>query len=348
MISTLLSGGMPAWAWWAIALGIVVVLVIITCILCPIGLWFRALVSGAHISIARLIGMRFRKVNVQMIVDCYISSKKAGLKLTVNELEAHSMAGGDVTNVVAALISAHSAKIPLSADTAKAIDLAGRDVLEAINNSVTPKIIESDTIAAIAKDGIELRVRVRVTVCTNLSRLVGGAGEDTILARVGEGIVTTVGMKNYNEILENPDLISKTVQAKNLDVGTAYEILSIDVADVDVGKNVGAALKIERANADKQIAQAKAEERRAMAEASEQEMIARTQEMKAQVFLAQSEVPKAMAEAFRNGQLGVMDYYRLQNMAADTSMRNSLAGSTSEASLEAPVHENATNKKKKN
>ena len=344
MITTLMAG-MPSWAWWLIALGIIVILVVVVCILCPIAIWFRALVSGAHISIARLIGMRFRKVNVGLIVDSYISARKAGLNLTVNELEAHFMAGGNVYNVVTALIAAHSAKIPLSVDTAKAIDLAGRDVLEAINNSVTPKIMESDTIAAISKDGVELRVRVRVTVRTNISRLGGGAGEDTILARVGEGIVTTVGAKNYNEILENPDLISKTVQDKNLDAGTAYEILSIDVADVDVGKNVGAKLKVARADADKQVAQAKAEERRAMAEAAEQEMIARTQEMKAQVLLAESEVPKAMAEAFRNGQLGVMDYYRMQNMVADTSMRNSLAGTTSKTALEAPTHDGKDKKK---
>ena len=344
MITTLLAG-LPTWAWWLIGLGILLVFVIIICILCPIQIWFRALVSGSHISIPRLIGMRFRKVNIGLIVNSYISARKAGLNLTVNELEAHFMAGGNVDNVVAALIAAHSAKIPLSVDTAKAIDLAGRDVLEAINNSVTPKIMESDTIAAISKDGIELRVKVRVTVCTNISRLVGGAGEDTILARVGEGIVTTVGAKNYNEILESPDLISKTVQEKNLDAGTAYEILSIDVADVDVGKNVGAQLKIDRANADKQIAQAKAEERRAMAEASEQEMIARTQEMKAQVLLAESEVPKAMADAFRSGKLGIMDYYRMQNMVADTSMRNSLAGTTSKTALEAPTHDNKDKKK---
>lgn len=349
MITSLMAG-MPTWAWWVIGIAILLIIVVTLCILCPIGLWFRALISGAHISMAQMIGMKLRKVDVHLIVECFISAKKAGLSLTVKELEAHFMAGGDVANVVSALISAHSAKVPLSVDTAKAIDLAGRDVLEAITNNVTPKIIESDTISSISKDGIELRVKVRVTVCANLSRLVGGAGEETILARVGEGIVTTVGMKNYNEILENPDLISKTVQSKNLDVGTAYEILSIDVADVDVGKNVGAQLKIERANADKQIAQAKAEERRAMAQASEQEMIARTQEMKAQVLLAESEVPKAMADAFRNGKLGVMDYYRMQNMIADTSMRQSIAGSSE--SLEAPKIDKAdatdNNNKKKN
>ncbi len=325
MITNLLAS-MPAYAWWLIALGVLIIIAVVICLLLPFGLWFRALVSGSHISMARMIGMKFRQVDTQMIVNAYISARKAGLNLSCNELEAHYMAGGDVNNVVDALISAHSAKIPLDVDTAKAIDLAGRDVHEAIRNSVKPKIIESDTIAAISLDGIELRVKVRVTVKTNISRLIGGAGEETILARVGEGIVTTVGASNYNDILKNPDLISKNVQSKNLDSGTAYEILSIDVADVDVGKNVGAQLKIDRADADKKVAQAMAEKRRAEAEAKEKEMLAQTQEMRARVVLAEAELPKAMADAFRQGRLGIMDYYRMQNLQADTTMRKSIAG----------------------
>lgn len=325
MITNLLAG-LPTYAYWLIALGVLIVIAVIICLLLPFGLWFRALVSGAHISMARMIGMKFRQVDTQMIVNAYISARKAGLNISCNELEAHYMAGGDVNNVVDALISAHSAKIPLDVDTAKAIDLAGRDVHEAIKNSVKPKIIESGVIAAISKDGIELRVKVRVTVKTNISRLIGGAGEDTILARVGEGIVTTVGETDYRTVLEKPDLISKNVQNKNLDSGTAYEIISIDVADIDVGKNVGAQLQIDRAEADKKVAQAKAEEQKARAEATEKEMIARTQEMRAQVVLAEAELPKAMADAFRQGQLGIMDYYRMQNLQADTTMRKSIAG----------------------
>ncbi len=296
-------------------------------ILVPVSIWFRALVSGAPISMAKLIGMRLRKIKVNMIVEAYITGKKAGLDIQIGELETHYMAKGDVIKVVNALISAHSANIELSTKTAMAIDLAGRDVLNAVKVSVNPKVIETPIIAAIAKDGIELRCKARVTVRANISRLIGGSGEETIIARVGEGIVTTVGSAiTHKDVLENPDRISKTVLAKGLDSGTAYEILSIDIADVDVGRNIGAQLQMDQAEADKRIAQAKAEERRAMAVASEQEMKAKTQEMRATVIQAEAEVPKAMADALRTGKLGVMDYYNMQNLQADTNMRNAIGG----------------------
>ena len=264
-------------------------------------------------------------IKIGMIVEAYITGKKAGLDININDLETHYMAKGDVLKVVNALISAHSANIELTTKTAMAIDLAGRDVLNAVKVSVNPKVIETPVIAAIAKDGIELRCKARVTVRANISRLVGGSGEETIIARVGEGIVTTVGSANtHKEVLENPDSISKTVLNKGLDNGTAYEILSIDIADIDVGRNVGAQLQMDQAEADKKIAQARAEERRAMAVASEQEMKAKTQEMRAIVIQAEAEVPKAMAEALRSGKLGVMDYYNMQNIQADTAMRNAI------------------------
>ena len=291
----------------------------------PISTWFRALVSGAPISMGKLVGMRLRKIKIAMIVEAYITGKKAGLNININELETHYMAKGDVQKVVNALISAHSANIELSTKTAMAIDLAGRDVLNAVRVSVNPKVIETPVIAAIAKDGIELRCKARVTVRANISRLIGGAGEETIIARVGEGIVTTVGSADTHKmVLENPDSISKTVLNKGLDNGTAFEILSIDIADVDVGRNIGAQLQMDQAEADRRIAQAKAEERRAMAVANEQEMKAKTQEMRAFVIQAEAEVPKAMAEALRSGKLGVMDYYRMQNVVADTNMRNAI------------------------
>lgn len=313
------------WLW--ILLGIIVIVTIVILVLVPVKVWFRALVSGAHISMMRLVGMKLRKINVNMIVEAYVAAKKAGLTIDINELETHFMAGGDVIKVVNALISAHSAKIGLSIDTAKAIDLAGRDVLNAVKVSVNPKVIETPVISAIAKDGIELHVKARVTVKANIGRLVGGAGEETIIARVGEGIVTTVGSaEDHAEVLQNPDLISKTVLAKGLDIGTAYEILSLDIADIDVGRNIGAQLQMDQAEADKRIANAKAEERRSMAVAHEQEMRAKTQEMNAIKIAAEAEVPKAMAAAFKEGKLGIMDYYRMQNMVADTDMRNSLAG----------------------
>ncbi|NCA92149.1 UPF0365 family protein [bacterium] len=309
---------------------IMVVAVIAFFAIVPVSIWFRALVSGAGISMGKLVGMRLRKIKIGMIVDAYITGKKAGLDIKISELETHYMAKGDVLKVVNALISAHSANITLATKTAMAIDLAGRDVLNAVKVSVNPKVIETPVIAAIAKDGIELRCKARVTVRANISRLIGGSGEETIIARVGEGIVTTVGSAvSHKDVLENPDKISKTVLSKGLDSGTAYEILSIDIADVDVGRNIGAQLQMDQAEADKKIAQAKAEERRAMAVATEQEMKARTQEMRAVVIQAEAEVPKAMAEALRSGNLGVMDYYNMQNIQADTNMRNSIVSSDS-------------------
>lgn len=304
---------------------LLVLALIVFFVMVPISIWFRALVSGAPISMGKLVGMRLRKIKIAMIVDAYITGKKAGLTININELETHYMAKGDVQKVVNALISAHSANIELTTKTAMAIDLAGRDVLNAVKVSVNPKVIETPVIAAIAKDGIELRCKARVTVRANIARLIGGSGEETIIARVGEGIVTTVGSADtHKAVLENPDSISKTVLNKGLDNGTAYEILSIDIADVDVGRNVGAQLQMDQAEADKRIAQAKAEERRAMAVANEQEMKAKTQEMRAIVIQAEAEVPKAMAEALRSGKLGVMDYYNMQNVQADTNMRNAI------------------------
>lgn len=310
-----------------IIVAVILVLIAIFLALVPVGTWFRALVSGAKISMGRLVGMRLRRINIRMIVEAYINAVKAGLDIDIVELETHYMAGGDVLKVVNALISAHSANIELTLGTAKAIDLAGRDVLNAVKVSVNPKVIETPVIAAIAKNGIELRAKARVTVRANIARLVGGAGEETIIARVGEGIVTTVGSaSSHEEVLENPDRISKTVLAKGLDAGTAFEILSIDIADIDVGRNIGAQLQMDQAEADKRIAQAKAEERRAMAVSLEQEMKARTQEMRAEVVKAEAEVPRAMADAFRSGRLGVMDYYNMQNVIADTAMRNTISG----------------------
>ncbi len=318
---------MGAGGWIALSL-ILAFAVIAFFALVPISLWFRALVSGAPISMGRLVGMRLRKIKIAMIVEAYITGKKAGLNIDITELETHYMAKGDVIKVINALISAHSANIELKTRTAMAIDLAGRDVLNAVKVSVNPKVIETPVIAAIAKDGIELRIKARVTVRANISRLIGGAGEETIIARVGEGIVTTVGSStSHKDMLENPDRISKVVLEKGLDAGTAFEILSIDIADVDVGRNIGAQLQMDQAEADKRIAQAKAEERRAMAVASEQEMKAKTQDMRAAVVEAEAEVPRAMAEAFRSGRLGVMDYYNMQNIQADTAMRNSISGS---------------------
>ena len=275
--------------------------------------------------------MKVRGVKGATSVDAYISASKAGLNVTIDELETHVLAKGDAIKVVNALISAHSANIKLEPETARAIDLAGRDVLNAVKVSVNPKVIETPPISAIAKDGIELRVKARVTVRANITRLIGGAGEDTIIARIGEGIVTTVGSaESHKDVLENPDQISETVLNKGLDNGTAFEILSIDIADIDVGRNIGAQLQMDQAEADKRIAEAKAEERRAMAVALEQEMKAKSQEMRALVIEAEAEVPKAMAKALRDGNLGVMDYYNMQNVQADTAMRNSLTGNEPE------------------
>ena len=309
--------------------GLVLILIVVIVLLfsfVPIGLWISALAAGVNVGIFNLIGMRLRRVVPSRIVNPMIKSQKGGLDVSVDKLETHYLAGGNVDNVVNALIAAQRANIPLMFERAAAIDLAGRDVLQAVKMSVNPKVIETPVVAAVAKDGIEVKARARVTVRANIDRLVGGAGEDTIIARVGEGIVTTVGSSaSHKVVLENPDLISMTVLDKGLDSGTAFEILSIDIADVDVGRNIGAHLQTDQAEADKRIAQAKAEERRAMAIAKEQEMKAAVQEMRAKVVEAEAEVPKAMAEALKQGNLGVMDYYNLQNVKADTQMRDSIA-----------------------
>lgn len=292
----------------------------------PIGLWISAMAAGVSVGIVNLIGMRLRRVIPSKIILPLVKANKAGLDVNVNQLEAHYLAGGDVDRVVDALIAAHRATMSLTFERACAIDLAGRDVLEAVRMSVNPKVIETPFISAVAQNGIELKVRARVTVRANIDRLVGGAGEATVIARVGEGIVTSVGSaRDHSQVLENPDEISKTVLSKGLDAGTAFEILSIDIADVDVGRNIGARLQTDQAEADKQIAQAKAEERRAMAVAKEQEMQAYTQEMQAKVVEAQAEVPLALAQALREGKLGVMDYYNMKNIMADTDMRAAVA-----------------------
>ena len=299
---------------------IAVVAIFLLLYLVPIPLWIAAWASGAYVGLFTLVGMRLRRIPPNTVVTARISAVKAGLDLSVNDLEAHYLAGGNVVRVVNAMISADKANIPLPFKRAAAIDLAGRNVLEAVQMSVLPKVIETPKIAAVAKDGIQLIVVSRVTVRTNIDRLVGGAGEETIIARVGEGMVSTIGSAvNHKSVLENPDHISKHILSKGLDAGTAYEILSIDIADVDVGENIGAKLQIDQANADKQIAQAKAEERRAMAVALEQEVRARVVE-------SEAEVPRAMAEAFRQGNLGIMDYYRMKNLQADTDMRGVIAG----------------------
>lgn len=300
------------------AIPIVVVFLIIFFTFVPVGLWITSRFSGVYISMGRLVAMRFRKVNPNIIVSALIKSHQAGIELNADDLESHYLSGGDIDQVVNALIAAERANLDLDFQKAAAINLAGRDVLNAVQVSVTPKIINTPDIAAVAGDGVEVKAVAKVTVRANINKLVGGAGDDTIIARIGEGIVTTIGSaENHKTVLENPDLISETVIKKGLDEGTAYEILSIDIADVDVGRNVGAQLQREQAEADKNIAQAKAEERRSQALALEQEN-------KAKVVAAQAEVPKAMAEALRNGNLSVMDYYNLQNLKADTDMRNSI------------------------
>lgn len=292
----------------------------------PIGLWFQALVSGVRISLLQLIFMRWRKVPPSIIVGALIEGTKAGIIVLRDDLEAHYLAGGRVQQVVHALVSAAKANIELPFNMATAIDLAGRDVLEAVKMSVIPKIIDTPAVTAVAKDGIQLVSKARVTVRANIKQLVGGAGEETVLARVGEGIVSSIGSaSSHKAVLENPDSISKLVLEKGLDAGTAFEILSIDIADIDIGKNIGAVLQMDQANADKNIAQAKAEERRAMAIALEQEMKAKAQEARAKVIEAEVQVPLAMADAFRSGNLGIMDYYRMKNIDADTGMRDSIA-----------------------
>ena len=291
----------------------------------PVMLWISAMASGVYVGLTTLIGMRLRRIPPARIINPLIKARKAGLDVTIEQLETHYLAGGNVDRVVDALIAAQRANIDLVFSRAAAIDLAGRDVLEAVQMSVNPKVIETPTVSAVAKDGIEVKVRARVTVRANIDRLVGGAGEETIIARVGEGIVTTNGSADsHKDVLENPDMISQTVLEKGLDAGTAFEILSIDIADVDVGKNIGAELQTDQAEADKRIAQAKAEERRAMAVAKEQEMRARVEEMRAKVVEAEAQVPLALAEALRSGKIGVMDYYHLQNLLADTNMRKSI------------------------
>jgi uncharacterized protein YqfA (UPF0365 family) len=317
-----------------LSLGLIIVLVafgfiFLTILLSfiPVGLWIQAFASGVRVKLLTLVGMRFRKVNPRQIIDPLITATKAGLDLGINALEAHYLSGGNVSRVVNALISADKAGIPLTFQRAAAIDLAGRDVFEAVQVSVNPKVITTPKVAAMAKDGIQLLALARVTVRANVERLVGGAGEETILARVGEGIVSTIGSaSSHKAVLEQPDMISKTVLAKGLDAGTAFEILSIDIADVDVGKNIGAELQTDQAEADKRIAQAKAEERRALAVAMEQEFKAEAQKQRALVIAAEAQIPLAMAEAFRAGNLGVMDYQKYRNVQADTAMRQSIAG----------------------
>jgi uncharacterized protein YqfA (UPF0365 family) len=305
----------------------VIILLIIVLYFVPLGLWFQALVSGVRISLVQLIFMRWRKVPPSVIVRAMIEGTKAGLKLNRNDMEAHYLAGGHVEQVVHALVSAEKANIDLQFNMATAIDLAGRDVFEAVKMSVNPKVINTPPVSAVAKDGIQLIAKARVTVRANIKQLVGGAGEETVLARVGEGIVSSIGSSNSHKVvLENPDFISKVVLEKGLDAGTAFEILSIDIADIDVGKNIGAVLQMDQANADKNIAQAKAEERRAMAVALEQEMKAKAQSARAKVIEAEVQIPLAMAEAFKSGNLGIMDYYRMKNIEADTHMRDSISG----------------------
>jgi uncharacterized protein YqfA (UPF0365 family) len=294
----------------------------------PLGLWFSAVFARVYVPIGQLIGMRIRKVPPSIILNNLVSATKAGLKLNADELEAHYLAGGNVKQVVNALISADKANIPLDFKAGTAIDLAGRNVFEAVQMSVNPKVINTPPVTAVAKDGIQLICKARVTVRANIRQLVGGAGEETVLARVGEGIVSSIGSAvSHKEVMENPDNISKVVLNKGLDAGTAFEILSIDIADIDIGKNIGAVLQMDQANADKNIAQAKAEEKRAMAVAVEQEMKAKAQEARAKVIEAEVQIPLAMAEAFRSGNLGIMDYYRLKNIDADTQMRDSIAKS---------------------
>ncbi len=318
--------------------GFVIILAVLVIVLflnfVPIGLWISSMAAGVDVGIFNLIGMRLRRVPASQIVLPLVKANKAGLGVNVNQLEAHYLAGGNVDRVIDALIAAQRAEIPLTFERACAIDLAGRDVLEAVQMSVNPKVIETPLVSAVAKNGIELKVKARVTVRANIDRLVGGAGEATIIARVGEGIVTSVGSsQDHSEVLENPDHISKTVLAKGLDAGTAFEILSIDIADVDVGRNIGAELMTDQAEADKRIAQARAEERRAMAVAKEQEMKAAVQEMQAKVVEAESEVPKALAKALESGNIGVMDYYRMNNIIADTKMREVIGDPGSDQDL---------------
>lgn len=338
LLNGLISAGSALPQGALFILGVIIVIIIVLAIILtfvPLGLWISALAAGVKIGIFDLIGMRLRRVIPNRIVNPLIKATKAGLAVSVNKLEAHYLAGGNVDRVIDALIAAQRANIPLEFERAAAIDLAGRDVLEAVQMSVNPKVLETPKVSAVAKDGIEVIVKAKVTVRANIDRLVGGAGEATILARVGEGIVTTVGSSDsHKQVLENPDSISQTVLNKSLHSGTAFEILSIDIADVDVGRNIGAQLQTDQAEADKRVSQAKAEERRAMAVALEQENRAAIQEMRAKVVEAEAEVPKAMVAALREGKIGVMDYYHMRNIMADTEMRNSISRMGKETSPE--------------
>lgn len=315
-----------------IIIAVIIIAIVILFTFVPVALWISALAAGVKVSIFTLIGMRLRRVVPSRVINPLIKAHKAGLNVKTNQLESHYLAGGNVDRVVNALIAAHRANIDLPFERGAAIDLAGRDVLEAVQMSVNPEVIETPFIAGIAIDGIEVKAKARITVRANIDRLVGGAGEETIIARVGEGVVSTIGSsETHAKVLENPDSISQTVLAKGLDAGTAFEILSIDIADVDIGKNIGAILQTDQAEADKNIAQAKAEERRAMAVAQEQEMVARVQEMRAHVVEAEAEVPKALAEALRSGKMGVMDYMNYQNIDADTGMRDTIGKLTKDS-----------------
>ena len=320
-----------AFYWWiliAVVAVLLIALLVICIILVPMHTWFRALMSGAHISMFRLVGMKLRKVDYKKIVNQYILARKAGIKIYDSEIETHMMAGGNVEQVIDALIAAHSAKLDLSIEQAMAIDLAGRDVVLAVQTSVKPRVIKTDRISAIAKDGIEVKVIAQVTIKAKLDRIIGGADEATILARVGESVVASVGQgPTHGAIMANPSLISKSMNPRDIDKGTAFEIMSIDISDIDVGENIGSKLRIDEAEAKKRISQAAAEERKAQAIAHEQEMKAKTQEMKAVVLAAESKVHEAMATALKNGTVGLMDYYKMQNVQADTNMRNSFSNS---------------------
>ena len=317
---------MPTWAILIIVLAVVIIFMVAVLIMVPINVWFRALASGAHVSMFRLIGMKMRKVDYKKLVNIYIVSQKAGLDIPIVELETHLMANGDIEKVVDAMIAAHSAKLDLTLEQAKAIDLAGRDVVEAVKTSVTPKVIKTEWVEAMAKNGIQVKAIAQVTIKARLDRQIGTADTETILARVGEGIVTAIGKANtHSDILSNPSIISKTIIEDHLDKNTAYEIISIDICDIDIGSNVGAKIKIEEAESKKKIAQAAAEERKAQAVALEQEMKAKTQEMEAILLAAKSEEHKAMATALKNGKFSVVDYYKLQNLTADTKMRDSFS-----------------------
>ena len=308
-----------------IAIGIIIIALVVLLTFVPVALWISALAAGVKVSIFTLVGMRLRRVVPNRVINPLIKAHKAGIDVNTNQLESHYLAGGNVDRVVNALIAAQRANIELSFERAAAIDLAGRDVLQAVQMSVNPKVIETPFIAGIAMDGIEVKAKARITVRANIDRLVGGAGEETVIARVGEGVVSTIGSStSHKQVLENPDSISHNVLNRGLDAGTAFEILSIDIADVDIGKNIGAILQTDQAEADKNIAQAKAEERRAMAVAEEQEMVARVQEMRAKVVEAEADVPRALAEALRSGHMGVMDYMNYRNIGADTEMRDSI------------------------